>query len=623
MLWNLFGRQDRKEIEGIELALRKMRKPLFDVRRKEAVKAHLLNAIKNNQTQIAPVSMAVLEEQVKRVGLSVRLKDYLKAMIKERIFNEIERTAGFFWLFRTKFIFKKAVTYALVAVIVATGVFSFVTRPEAAFAHPASVLREIQGNVVVLRAGQTLVPQEDFVLYQNDIIETRAGTATIKYFDNSVSRLNKNTKITLSKLFSDDKALITKVELNFDSGEAWSMVFDLFNDSFFSVRGNEFEASVVDRATFFVSGARDKTEIGVFQNLIDLTTKANGGSEKSVVLKGYKAVVEQDNRKRPQITRVNNQSMTSGQREWFEENIKKDKEYIARVVKEQSSTHLAAGAPDMLEESLYLPLSEIEKLRVKLNIAEDKFISGEALLNDGKIDEARKNFVSMKNAISDIKTKADALKQADPESSKKLMALANEKILKYKKALSIVTPDLPLYEAKQTLRDIELLIADDDYSRARVTLDSVSSMLLETQDIIDYNRYENVRENLAGSQKLLEGLQGMDLSKDPELLKEVVEKKSDIVKMLTLIENTSQSLEIKKELQDAKNTSINAVIDAVSSARDPQSKEAIQPVVKDINNFIQTYPDEESGTALPKIQLFLDRMRPAAPDSELSSQSEN
>ncbi|MBI5151982.1 FecR domain-containing protein [Candidatus Peregrinibacteria bacterium] len=623
MFWKLFGRHDQKDIEGIESALHKMRKPLFDARKKEAVKAHLLSAIKNQKTQIAPVSMAVLEEQVKSAGLSVRLAGYMKAMIKERIFSEIEKTVDMFWLFKTKFIFKKVATYALVAIIMVTGVFSFITRPEAAFAHPTSVLREIEGDVVVLRAGQTLVAQEDFVLYQNDIIDTRDGTATIKYFDNSVSRLNKNTKITLSKLFSDDKALITKIELNFDSGEAWSMVFDLFNDSFFSVRGNEFEANVVDRATFSVSASQDKTEIGVFQNLIDLTTKTNGYSEKSVVLKGYKAVVEQGKRSKPQITRVTDRGMPFDQREWFEKNMKKDKEYIARVVQEQSSAHLAASAPDTLEESLYLPLSEIEKLRVKLNIAEGKFISGEALLNDGKIDEARKNFSAMKSAITDIKAKADELKQTDPESSEKLMVLANEKILKYKKALSIVTPNLPLYEAKQTLRDIELLVADDDYKKARVTLDSVSSMLLETQDMADYNRYENVKENLLESQKLLESLQNIDLSKDPELLKQVVEKKSDIVKMLTLIENTAKSPEIKKELQDAKNTSIDAIMDTVSSARDPQSQQAIESVVKDINNFMQAYPDEEGGTVLPKIQLFLDRTRNSAPDSELSSQGEN
>lgn len=619
MFWKFFDRCDQKEIEGIESALRGMRKPLFDARKKEAVKAHLLSAIKNNAIDAAPVSMSALENQIRRARLSVKLSSYVKAIIREKIFGRIEREAGFFWVFRTKIIFKKAVSYTLVALVVVTGVFSFIARPQVVSAHPVTTLYEINGDVVVLRAGQTLVPQEDFTLYQSDIIDTRGGMATIKYFDSSISRLDKNTKIKLSRLFSDEKGLITQVELDFNKGQAWSMVLDLFDDSLFKVHMDAFTASVVDRATFSISAASDKTEIGVFGNLVDLTLN-NGQTQNSVVLKGYKAVVKSGDKNKPDISPVLKKDLSFMEMEWVEGNIKKDREYIVRVAQEQLTQHAVASAPDKLEESLYLSLSEIEKLRVKLNIAEDKFIKGEALLADGKIDEARQNLVYLRQAIADLKAKADELIVSDPASAQKLKNLANEKILKYKRAFSIITPDLPLYEAKQAIRDIELMIADDDYQKVRITLDIVSSILLETQNMVDDNRYENAKENLAESKKLIEALQDIDLSKDSELLKTIVNKKADIVKMLTLIENISSASDIKKEAGIAKKSSIEAIIDTVSQADDPQSKEVIEPAVKDISDFIQTYNSispQEGTNFSPKIQLFLDmnKSRPAADDN--------
>lgn len=617
MFWKLFDRYDQKKVEGIESALHKMHKPLFDARKKAEIRSHLLSAIKNNQTQVAPVSMAILEKEVRKVGLSVKLSGYMKAMIKEKIFGQIERTLGYFWLFRTKFIFKKAVSYALVVLIVAAGAFSFVSQPEIVSAAPATVLHEIEGNVVVLRAGQTIVPQDDFVLYQNDIIETRDGTATIKYFDSSISRLDKGTRLVFSKLLSDEQGLNTSVEFNFDNGQVWSMVFDLFNGSDFNVKMEDSVASVVSSATFSVSGGKDKTEIGVFHNLIDLTTGSDDKAEKSVILKGYKAVLEPGKNVPSRIVRADKQ-------EWAEENIKKDREYIAHVAQEQPMQHLAATT-DNLEESLYLSLNDIEKLRVKLNIAEDKFILGEKLLNDGNIDEARQDIAYLRQAILDIKTKADEIRAKDSETAQKLMDLANDKILKYKKALSIVTPDLPLYEAKQAVRGIELMAANNDAQKVTALLSNVSSMLVETQDLVDDNRYENAKENLAESQKIIDTLQEMDLSQNPELLKQVVEKKTDIVKMLTLIENSPTLPEIKKEAGVVKNSSIEGLMDTASQAGIEESKEIVAPAVKEINSLMNTYKSleaEDETTVSPKIQLFLDSYKHKAASSESSEPSE-
>ena len=606
MLLPLFGKPDWKEIERIDSVLSSLPKPKLETSNSEAIKSHILTAIKIGNTETAPLSLAALQKQVHKVGMMVKLSSYARAMIKEHVFDRIEKTRNVMWLFKTKFILKRAVTYTLVVLLAITGVFSFMEKPSKVMAHPVTVLNEISGGVVVVRAGKVIVPTNNFVLYQNDIIETRDGTATVRYFDSSVSRLNTNTDIRFSKLYSDDMGLNTAVELDFSNGQAWSMVFDLFNDSFFKINMDKVTADVSDRATFSVYYASGgNAEIDVFNNFVDLTLNHSGQPEQSVVLKGYRAVVN-SSQSGSKIAPVSKDNLPFVEREWVEDNIKKDREYVARITNEQTGGHFVAASSDKLEESLYSSLNTLERLRVKLNVAGDKFLSGEALLNEGKIDEARQNMVYFKQTVQDIKIQADALKATNPNDAKKLMDLMDERMFKYKKTLSMVTRSFPLYEAKQILRDTEIIIADNDEEKIDAMLDVVSSLMLETQDLVGDNKYQAARENLFEAQQVIESLQKFDLSGSSDLLKKVMDKKADIVKMSSLIENTSDSPEVRKEAKAVKDSSIQTIIDTASSVDVSKSMEVVEPAVKELNNFIKTYSVESDIGITPKIQLFLE-----------------
>ena len=621
MLWNLFSKPDWSEVEKIDDILTSFQKPDFEASKKEAIKSHILISIKNKNTQTAPENFVLFEKKIHKTGISVKLPVYIKTMIKNRVFDYIEKTRNFTWFFKTKFIFKQFVAYALIILLAITGIFSFTEKPFVAVAHPTTVLTEISGDVVVVRAGKVIIPKGNFPLYQNDIIETRNGTATITYFDKSISRLNKNTNIRFSKLYADDSGFNTAVEIDFLNGQAWSMVFDLFNGSFFKVNLNKITADANNTATFSILASKDKAEINVFHNFVDLTLN-NNQAEKNVVLKGYKAVVDNHlPQSKLRIVQIPKDKLSFDEREWVEDNIKKDKEYVARIANDQTSGYFAASTPDKLEESFYSSLNVDEKLRVRLNIAENKFLSGEALLNEGKIDEARQNIIYFKQTISDVKSQADALRSSNPDEAKKLIDLIHGKILKYKKALAIIARDSPLYEAKQSLRDIETEIADNDADKVTSMLDSVSSLLLEVQDLADNGKYREAEESLLAAKQIIEELQKFDLSGNQELLKKVIDKKADIVKISTLIEKTSDYPIIKEEAKAVKDSSIQTIINAASSAASSKSIEEVKPAVKELNNFINTYPVDEELNVAPKIQLFLQEAKQhPAPASESSNE---
>ncbi|HBB02774.1 TPA: hypothetical protein DCZ16_03205 [Candidatus Peregrinibacteria bacterium] len=591
------GNRDNYDLEKILFTLEK---PGLSKSAKSAMKSHILANIKAQE--MLPQHLDNFAQNIAKVSATVKMSSYVKSLIKNQILERIESTSEFRWVYQYKFAFKRALSAGLAVLIIATGAFSFIPGKEnVVFAKPSTVLTEITGDVSVVRNEKEIKAENGFILYQDDVIYTRIGAATIKYFDGSISRLNENTKIKFSRLDTDEFGINTAIELDVDHGQMWAMVFDLFGNSLFKVRANKTTADVVDRATFSFIANKNSSEVDVYHNVVDVSVGSNGNSDTKTVLKGYKAVVNSN-----YVSLVSKKTLKQGEKEWINDNLKKDKEYIARVANEQ--TKLASDPVSDLKEdaSLYLSFSDTETLRLKLNLADNKMALASSLMNAGKIDDARQTLSYLKDVVSEAKAKIDELKSSNPEEAAKMESLVNERLMRYKKDLSFVTPDLPLYEVKDSIRDMEMSVADNDESKVKLMFEKASSKLLEAQDLLDNKKFENAKANLEDLKVIIADMQKADFSKNPEMAKEVLNKNADIVKMLTLIENSLESSDLKKEVASVKSSSVQTIMDTAVQANGEKSAE-------DVNTFVRIYDqlgpsnstvEEGDDVDSPKINLF-------------------
>ncbi|MFA6550831.1 MAG: DUF5667 domain-containing protein [Candidatus Gracilibacteria bacterium] len=603
-MWTPFTKKlGNRDNENLERILFTLEKPGLSKSAKNAMKSHILANIKAQEA--LPRSLNDFAQSIAKVSSTVKMSSYAKSLIKSQILERIESIGKFAWVYQYKFAFKKALSAGLAVLILVTGAFSFIPGKEnVVFAKPSTILTEITGDVSIIRNEKEIKAENGFILYQDDIIDTRIGTATIKYFDGSISRLNENTKIKFSRLDTDEFGINTTIELDVDHGQMWAMVFDLFGNSLFKVRANKTTADVVDRATFSFITNKTLSEVDVYHNIVDVSVGSNGNSNTKTVLKGYKAVVNSS-----YVSLVSKKILKQGEKEWINDNLKKDKEYIARVANEQ--TKLASNPVSDLKEdaSLYLSFSDAETLRLKLNLADNKMALASSLMNAGKIDDARQTLSYLKDVVAEAKTKIDELKSSNPEEATKMESLVNERLMRYKKDLSFVTPDLPLYEVKDSIRDMEMSVADNDESKVKLMFEKASSKLLEAQDLLDNKKFEDARANLEDLKIVIADMQKADFSKNPEMAKEVLNKNADIVKMLTLIENSLESSDLKKEVASVKSSSVQTIMDTAVQANGEKSAE-------DVNTFVRIYDQlgpsnssvEEEGNEAdsPKINLSRD-----------------
>lgn len=545
--------KEQLELDALGESLKKIQKPRLEPAKKFAMKSKLMSKLE------APVVQYIQSQDAK-----LEFDMTMRARIKERVFALIEMAhqKRFFW--SNFFLFQKKFVGAVALVSMMFYMFVFMTvEPNVVFAHSITVLDSFGGEIVVQRDGEAVDVEEGMEIYENDRIVTGIdGEATVKFFDDSVSRLSSNTEIVINKLFRPEGSFVRSyVEVNLVGGVMWSKVLNLVeSESSFVVQSTDV-AVAARRAAFNIEVAGSEVEVGVYRNVVDVTTS----SEVEKVVSGEKVTLAEDS-----IVQVKKIDEAEKDSDWVKKNLDSDMKYVAEVEEALLAAKIKSVGSEVEDDFeignsikedavLFLTFDDVETKRIELDLAEKNFIAAEIKLNDegGLSDEEK---VEVQNAISvysdtvaDYVDFVDEIRVTDSEYADELDQYVEEKILLQKKNLSLMLPDSPAYEIKEVVDELELLIAEDEIEEVKIISEQQLTKLSEVEDVLEQGDTE-LAEQIVDEYKeeVNEMIQVIDSLDE----KEVVLKEE-------LIENIEEGIELLDAIVEAEVVKYESVVEVI------------------------------------------------------------
>lgn len=525
--------------------------------------------------------------------LSLQVKDALeetspdprfKAVLKERLINFIElkkrRSVFFTW--------QKRLAFALSIFFVFVATFTYLMKSDIAKAKHLTYFSTVEGHVVVQRDGEYFLAESNMVLKRGDIINTGPdSSATVQFFDESVSRLSSETEVILSDLYVNPlNKTNTVVALDLRKGRVWSRVLNLVSDtSRFKVNTEDFSMSADNKAAFDIVVTDNKTEVTAVQNVLALEVKKDGKVEKKAISKGQKVKVDKidfsSEPKSDEQNQILEESSIDFDKVWIEENLKEDEEYIAQV-HEENKKQLEASASvlpgNMLypvkefasDFKLFLTFDEVEKSRKKLAVAKQKLIEAQVLLEKGDRVQGQALLDEYKKTVEEVATTADELAKEQPSQGIDLKAQIYESIDEHKKELSPVLPDSSLYEAKKAVMETELSVADSE-NKTDVQFSQAREKLMEADSLAEKDQPELAKEKLEEyKNEVSAALEGAD----DQSLNALTKAQEDA----TFLQSIGNNNQLEEKVSEVKESLDKALEDKVTSITDSQNTSPI-PVV--------------------------------------------
>lgn len=468
------------DISKITSFLEKAEKPCLDEYARAVVKAKVMKVAKRDEKVIGYVKFAS--------GAAV-LSASSKAMLKERIMNEIANQKRSIFD-GAAIVFRKAVSAFLVFAM-CIGLFGFMNiSVNIAMAGSFTSIENFRGDVFVERGGEKMTVSDDMRLYEGDSVYTSGnGWVSIKFLDDSVSRLKGDSGVLIKKLFrSSENSAITNVEVEVEMGDVWSRVLNLFEDgSDFSVKAGEIEASA-KKAAFNVHKEGQESSVEVYSNVVNLKSS----SEDKKVLSGQKAVKESTS-----APKVVSMPSDAAQDSWVQSNLESDVAHIAKI--EESRGEALKDAVGALPGSAFysvkslrndvtklLTFDDVSDAKLDFETAERKFVEWTVLLKDGKATDAEVKSVFDKFITESEKFKgviAGVRASGDDKYADELKNYLKNKLSERKKDLSTVLPDSPMYVAKSVVFEAEVASAETDAEKTLIMQVQASLKLSEAQDL--------------------------------------------------------------------------------------------------------------------------------------------
>lgn len=367
-------------------------------------------------------------------------------------------------------ILKRFVASFSLAGVLGLSLFAYVLRVPVTYAGEFTVVHEVSGDVVVVRDGQSSPASEGFELREGDELRTgENGSAEVKYFDKSFTRLFANTDVAFQLLRSENFGVDHLVELDLERGTLWSSVFDFVKNSNFKVRSNDLVTSASKRATFSVFSENGTSQVQVFQNAVNVSVP----DETKTIVKGFQLVTDAEAGSSDSVGRIEPISLKPSEKEWVSANLQKDAQLIDDVQKQNQG--VVAGPLGILQEnaSLLLAFDSNEKFKLELNIAERSFYE---VLNgvDVSADQVRASFDQLEAITGRVDSAAN-------DDVKKLAAA----VLQSARAKLLgARPDSSLYDVKIALEERDFLNAPPD-QKLSVAIDQAGQFLAEAQVLQD------------------------------------------------------------------------------------------------------------------------------------------
>jgi len=343
------------------------------------------------------------------------------------------------------------------------GLFSFVNiNTNVVRAASFTTLDDYNGDVVLYRGGDFINVAKGMRILEDDSLMTGEGSyATVKFFDDSVSRLDSLTEMVIKKLSKPTQSIVSShVEVTVREGNVWSKVVNLLDedDSSFSVEAGDLYLTT-KRAAFNVEVNNEGVEVGVFNDDVELR---NGISNVSKLSSGSKVVAKGG--EDMEIHEINEDEKNN---KWISNNLDNDERYLIAVEEKLVSARLTSLGVNNLkdvsfnsslreEAKMWLTFDDVKKNKMELDVAEKKFVAAQLKLSDPRITEAERVRVgeiisNFENKVEEFVNLINEVSLTDDDYAKELEGYVEDKVLSQKKDLNLVKRSDPTFEAKNVV----------------------------------------------------------------------------------------------------------------------------------------------------------------------------
>lgn len=605
---------DSSEIEQLEQQLWKVGAAKLPVKKQQSLKRQLFASIEHQQHEgadLLPQTLRNIGEQVKEVGTSTMLSNPERVKMKERLLSFIQRTNwlglafGPFHGLRLARFFRLATSSALLLFFVMTSVFIFPFQVPLTYAARLTYIDDLAGQVYVMRSGKLIEGKKEFPLQEGDVLITKENsTVTVRFFDDSVSRLDSNTQVEVKRLYAEPfNPVATQVELLLEDGHMWTRVLNLIDEnSHFMIATPGTSAIVTKKAAFDLQTHVYSTTLSVFDNVVDFAMDHGYPSDTRPVLAGFQAQVLQENG--ASVTKIIPVAEgMHGNREvaqWIESNLRKDKVHTQLLAQEnhQALEDTSAMADvlqttDDLQDTKKLANEAIEAERAHFLDAYKRLMLGQTYLMRQQGREGMQLVLEFGSTVRSIMVRYPEYRQQDPLNANLLLSLIQAKVAEQRKDLATLLPGDTLYPVKEEMDNVELYLAGSDVDKAKVQLSQSEDKLLEVQDLLEKENFEKAQAVLVRYQRQIDNLvlkvNSENASELQDKLVSLFDQQIEQIKVLTAIEKSlfETQTDLLKQVRDLRQQVLKKLMNALEKVNGDLPVSLIQ----ELRDLLQTYMD--------------------------------
>lgn len=600
-----------KELNRLEDSLLSYSVADLKMPERDKVKKHLMSMIEEGSVkERQSYSLEKLAGAVRNAARTVFVPDWARVMMKERVLQYAESRAtwseeGIFAGFGVWY--KRASALVVLTVFALTIVVVTPEKHAVVYAKP-TFLENLTGEVFVKRQLKMVKAYPNMMLLEGDIVVSEGGSsATIRFFDDSVGRINEYTRLKISKLSYDStRPVFSQVGVFLEDGRLWAKVMRLADDSSFEVSTRNLSAEVDSKAAFDVSVDAESTKVAVFENVVKVSPGNESSGPCKTVIAGYRAevagsgVTVSDVREaNVTIEKMPRNEVFKTNNEWVAANLNNDREYTRELIADRENVIETGRVIEGAEvKSMLLPGTEGPE--GKFEEAYGLLMTAESQLVRGEKEAAAAGLERFSAMMKELVAELPDLAVEDAAAAASLRTLMQERIALQLKELSSFLPDNNLYKAKETLQEMELLLAETEVKRAEIRLRQAGDILLEIETLIASDqahlastllkKYQNKTNNITLK------LTVENVREVKERFVPLIEGQAGHMKTLMAIENSIIYLnqnDLKEKVKDVREDTLRKFVTALEQM--PEMVPA--DVLYDVNDLYATYvTDKQSET---------------------------
>lgn len=626
---NLFWRKNnQKELEKLEESLKVFLKPSFGLPavQKNGLKKQLMQKITLMQTSDCyQEDVLSLVQYIQELVDGLRLPVAANVVLKKRVMRVVENSDMpdlAFGLLQKPGYFRSVFASVLLVVMMFGTLVLMPFQTPVTFAAKLTYIEEFYGQVYILRNGQNIPAKSQLSLQEGDIIITKDKSfATIRFFDDSTSRLGQNTYIQLRRLYSEPlNNNSTQVEVAVNQGRLWTKVLNLVDEqSHFIVDTAQGSVTATKKAAFDVQVQPMHSTLAVFDNVVDFSTKSSLPNQIKPIVAGFQADVSPDNLKTAYISLVPQDGANADSNLWVQSNLERDKEHSVKIASEKED-HLnpvtsSTGATDVLNVNADLengkPFANVDLERQRLAFIENykALLQGEKLLLQHQDIDGMKLVFQFRSGVQSFMDAYSNLSKVDAANTEVLRTLMQSKIGKQYKDLVTFLPGDLLYSAKEVIEETQLFLAQNNIDQTLVSLSQAEEKLLEIQGLLG-------KKDLAMADRVLQRYQrqiddfvlkinGDDFTQLKDELSNIFDKQIEQIKVLAAIEkllNDPDQAKFLAEIRVVRRSVLDKLITALQKLPQAVPASLIQELKDLLQMYLsQTVRDDESIAKLNKL----------------------